>query len=209
MKRTLMMLVAALAMTVVASVQAADVKVNLHSRGANNQLTAAQNVKYTIANADGEIVAQGEGAEVALDLPNGNYEITVEQTMPNGQVRYGAQQMEVDGESEQFTFEITQNGLQPVEANGASATAERATVPRNPSLLRMNQETSPFQQPAVPQPSSNALASNANCGTWSVLGLVGAMVATSVALGVDDDDDPYWVSPGQWGYRGNSRLSVR
>lgn len=200
-----MMLVAALAMTVVASVQAADVKVNLHSRGANNQLTAAQNVKYTIANADGEIVAQGEDAEVALDLPNGNYEITVEQTMPNGQVRYGAQQMEVDEESEQFTFEITQNGLQLVDANGASAAMERTTVPRNPSLLRTNQESSPFQQPAVPQPSSNS----ANCGTWGVLGLAGALVATAVALGVDDDDDPHWVSPGQWCYCKDGRHPVR
>lgn len=198
------MLVAALAMTVVASVQAADVKVNLHSRGANNQLTAAQNVKYTIANADGEIVAQGEEAEVALDLPNGNYEITVEQTMPNGQVRYGAQQMEVDEESEQFTFEITQNGLQLVDANGAPAAVERTTVPRNPSLLRTNQESSPFQQPAVPQPSSSA-----NCGTWGVLGLAGALVATAVALGVDDDDDPHWVSPGQWCYCKDGRHPVR
>lgn len=204
MKRTLMMLVAALAMTVVASVQAADVKVNLHSRGANNQLTAAQNVKYTIANADGEIVAQGEEAEVALDLPNGNYEITVEQTMPNGQVRYGAQQMEVDEESEQFTFEITQNGLQLVDANGAPAAVERTTVPRNPSLLRTNQESSPFQQPAVPQPSSSA-----NSGTWGVLGLAGALVATAVALGVDDDDDPHWVSPGQWCYCKDGRHPVR
>lgn len=204
MKRTLMMLVAALAMTVVASVQAADVKVNLHSRGANNQLTAAQNVKYTIANADGEIVAQGEEAEVALDLPNGNYEITVEQTMPNGQVRYGAQQMEVDEESEQFTFEITQNGLQLVDANGAPAAVERTTVPRNPSLLRTNQESSPFQQPAVPQPSSSA-----NSGTWCVLGLAGALVATAVALGVDDDDDPHWVSPGQWCYCKDGRHPVR
>lgn len=204
MKRTLMMLVAALAMTVVASVQAADVKVNLHSRGANNQLTAAQNVKYTIANADGEIVAQGEEAEVALDLPNGNYEITVEQTMPNGQVRYGAQQMEVDEESEQFTFEITQNGLQLVDANGAPAAVERTTVPRNPSLLRTNQESSPFQQPAVPQPGSCA-----NGGTWGVLGLAGALVATAVALGVDDDDDPHWVSPGQWCYCKDGRHPVR
>lgn len=204
MKRTLMMLVAALAMTVVASVQAADVKVNLHSRGANNQLTAAQNVKYTIANADGEIVAQGEEAEVALDLPNGNYEITVEQTMPNGQVRYGAQQMEVDEESEQFTFEITQNGLQLVDANGAPAAVERTTVPRNPSLLRTNQESSPFQQPAVPQPGSSA-----NGGTWGVLGLAGALVATAVALGVDDDDDPHWVSPGQWCYCKDGRHPVR
>lgn len=204
MKRTLMMLVAALAMTVVASVQAADVKVNLHSRGANNQLTAAQNVKYTIANADGEIVAQGEEAEVALDLPNGNYEITVEQTMPNGQVRYGAQQMEVDEESEQFTFEITQNGLQLVDANGAPAAVERTTVPRNPSLLRTNQESSPFQQPAVPQPSCSA-----NSGTWGVLGLAGALVATAVALGVDDDDDPHWVSPGQWCYCKDGRHPVR
>ncbi len=204
MKRTLMMLVAALAMTVVASVQAADVKVNLHSRGANNQLTAAQNVKYTIANADGEIVAQGEEAEVALDLPNGNYEITVEQTMPNGQVRYGAQQMEVDEESEQFTFEITQNGLQLVDANGAPAAVERTTVPRNPSLLRTNQESSPFQQPAVPQPCYSA-----NSGTWGVLGLAGALVATAVALGVDDDDDPHWVSPGQWCYCKDGRHPVR
>lgn len=203
MKRTLMMLVAALAMTVVASVQAADVKVNLHSRGANNQLTAAQNVKYTISNADGEIVAQGEEAEVALDLPSGNYEITVEQTMPNGQVRYGAQQLAVDEESEQFAFEITQNGLQPVDANGAPAAVERTTVPRNPSLLRTNQESSPFQQPVVPQPGSSA-----NCGTWGVLGLAGALVATAVALGVDDDD-PHWVSPGQWCFCKDGRHPVR
>lgn len=187
-----MMLVAALTMTVVASVQAADVKVSLHSRGVDNQLTAAQNVKYTIANADGEIVAQGEDADVALDLPNGSYEITVEQTMPNGQVRYGAQQLDVDEESEEFAFEITQNGLQPVDADGVSA-VESATVPRRPSLLCTNRESSPFQQPVVPPTGQGS-----NCGTWGVLGLAGALVATAIALGVDDDDEPCWVSPGQW-----------
>ena len=56
------MLFAALAMATVASVQAADVKINLQNRGPNQQMVLAQNVKYTIANAEGEIVAEGENA---------------------------------------------------------------------------------------------------------------------------------------------------
>lgn len=183
MKRTLMMLVAMLA--TVASVQAADVKINLQNRGPNQQMAAAQNVKYSISNAEGEIVAEGEEAEINLDLPEGNYEITVEQTAPNGQVRYGAQQMNVTAEGANLSFEITPNGLQPVNPNVPTV---RPTIPRRiPS--RPNPATN---LPQLPPQAPVATAGSYN--NWGILGLTGALVATAIALGVDDDDDPQDVS---------------
>ncbi|MBQ9127866.1 MAG: hypothetical protein IJY15_08940, partial [Thermoguttaceae bacterium] len=66
MKRTLMMLVAALVMATVASVQAADVKIELKERDAKQNLVPAQNVKYSVANGEGKIVADGSAAEFAM-----------------------------------------------------------------------------------------------------------------------------------------------
>lgn len=181
MKRTLMMLFAALAMATVASVQAADVKINLQNRGPNQQMVLAQNVKYTIANAEGEIVAEGENAEITLDLPEGNYEITVEQTTLNGQVRYGAQQISVPAEGANLSFEITSNGLRP--ANAPNVAAARPTIPRQPRVARPNPYTN---APQLPPQAPASVGRNYN--TWGVWGLAGALVATAVALGVDDDE---------------------
>lgn len=187
MKRTLMMLVAMLA--TVASVQAADVKVNLQNRGAGQQMVSAQNVKYTISNAEGEIVAEGEEAEINLDLPEGNYEITVEQKLPNEQVHYGAQQIKVTAEGANVTFEITPNGLQPVNANLA---AVRSTIPSQPRVVRPNTNL-----PQLPPQAGMSVAgatgvagaagtAGALSGTWGMLGMIGAMVATTVAVTADD-----------------------
>lgn len=182
MKRTLMMLFAALAMATVASVQADDVKINLQNRGPNQQMTSAQNVKYSISNAEGEIVAEGEKAEIILDLPEGNYEITVEQTTPNGQVRYGAQQISVPAEGANLSFEITPNGLRP--ANAPNVAPVRPTIPRQRIAPRPNPYTT--NMPQLPPQASVSVGRNYN--TWGVLGLAGALVATAIALGVDDDD---------------------
>lgn len=186
MKRTLMMLVAMLA--TVASVQAADVKINLQNRGPNQQMTSAQNVKYSISNAEGEIVAEGEEAEINLDLPEDNYEITVEQTGPNGQVRYGAQQMNVTPEGANLSFEITPNGLQPVNPNAPTV---RPTIPRQPRVVRPNPYTTNMPQLPPQAPNGAVMYSGNNWGIW---GLAGALVATAVALGVDDDNDRQPVS---------------
>lgn len=190
MKRTLMMLVAMLA--TVASVQAADVKINLQNRGPNQQMTSAQNVKYSISNAEGEIVAEGEEAEINLDLPEGNYEITVEQTGPNGQVRYGAQQMNVTPEGANLSFEITPNGLQPVNPNAPTV---RPTIPRQPRVARPNPYTNaPQLPPQAGRSAGGAGTGAAMSGTWGMLGMIGAMVATTVAVTADDDDAPQNVS---------------
>lgn len=198
MKRTLMMLVAMLA--TVASIQAADVKVNLQNRGPNQQMTSAQNVKYSISNAEGEIVAEGEGSEINLDLPEGNYEITVEQTGPNGQVRYGAQQMKVTPEGANVSFEITPNGLQPVNPN---APAVRSTIPRQPRVARpnVNGSTAPGVNGlpgAAGVGNMGGMAGAAGAaggmagamgGSLGMLGTIGAMVATTVAVTADDEPE--------------------
>lgn len=190
MKRTLMMLFAALAMATVALVQAADVKINLQNRGPNQQMTSAQNVKYTISNAEGEIVAEGENAEINVDLPEGHYEITVEQTTANGQVRYGAQQMNVTTEGANLSFEITPNGLRP--ANAPNVAPGRPTIPRQRMQARPNPYTNAPQLPPqagmVGGAAGVAGAGAAMSGTWGMLGMIGAMVATTVAVTADDDD---------------------
>lgn len=182
MKRTLMMLVAVLAMAAVASVQAADVKVNLQNRGADQQMVAAQNVKYTVSNAEGEIVAEGEGSEIALDLPEGNYEITVEQTMADGKVHYGTKMIEVTPEGANIAYEITPNGLEAVGPQAPKAIV-RSTIPRQP-LTNPNLPPQLPQLPPAPQPNAPGVGA---MGNWGMLGMIGAIIATSVALGVDDD----------------------
>lgn len=188
MKRTLMMLVAVLAMAAVASVQAADVKVNLQNRGADQQMVAAQNVKYTVSNAEGEIVAEGEGSEIALDLPEGNYEITVEQTMADGKVHYGTKMIEVTPEGTNVAYEITPNGLEAVGPQAPKAIVVRSTIPRQP-LTNPNLPPQLPQLPPAPQPYAPGVGA---MGNWGMLGMIGAIIATSVALGVDDDpaDEP-------------------
>lgn len=188
MKRTLMMLVAMLA--TVASVQAADVKVNLQNRGADQQMVSAQNVKYSISNAEGEIVAEGENSQIDLDLPEGSYEISVEQTTPDGKVHYGTQTIEVTADGVNVSYEITSNGLQPVGPRAPQAT--RATIPRQPRPTNPNL---PPQLPQLPQQGGVPTMNSGN--NWGVLALVGALVATAVALGVDDDTPAPGVTPVQ------------
>lgn len=185
-----MMLVAVLAMMAVASVQAADVKVNLQNRGADQQMVAAQNVKYTISNAEGEIVAEGEGSDVALDLPEGNYEITVEQTIADGKVHYGTKMIEVTSEGVDVAYEITPNGLEAVGPQAPKAMV-RSTIPRQPT-------TNPNLPPQLPQlPQQGGVPTMNSGNNWSVLALVGALVATAIALGVDDDTPATGVTPVQ------------
>lgn len=184
MKRTLMMLVAVLAMAVVASVQAADVKVNLQNRGADQQMVSAENVKYSIANADGEIVAEGEGSEINLDLPEGNYEITVEQTTADGKVHYGTKMIEVTPEGANVSFEITPNGLEAVGSQAPKALV-RSTIPRQLNPANPNLPAQLPQLPSAPQPGAASMG--AGMGNWGMLGMIGAIIATSIALGVDDE----------------------
>ncbi len=189
MKRTLMMLVAVLAMTAVASVQAADVKVNLQNRGADQQMVAAQNVKYSISNAEGKIVAEGEGSEIALDLPEGNYEITVEQTIADGKVHYGTKMIEVTPEGVDVAYEITPNGLEAVGPQAPKALV-RSTIPRQLNPANPNLPPQLPQLPPAPQPNAPGVGAMGAMGNWGMLGMIGAMIATSVALGVDDDPAP-------------------
>lgn len=182
MKRTLMMMLF-VALATVASVQAADVKINLLNRGANQQMTAAQNVKYSISNAAGEIVAQGENANIKVDLPEGNYEITVEQTTPNDQVRYGAHQFKVTSEGANVSYEIMPNGLrligQPGQAGQVAPTLPRV-LPQNP--VAPNYPVLPPQAPYA-----GGMGAMGAGGNWGMLAMTGALVATAIALGVDDN----------------------
>jgi len=179
MKHTLMMLVAVLAMAAVASVQAADVKIELKNRDAEQNLVPAQNVKYSIANADGAIVADGEGSEIALDVAEGNYEITVEQTNAADQVRYGSAGMNVPAQGDTFVYEITDAGLVLIEEDDDD---KGAVVWNGPSKIANLPR--PTSVPQLPQPGVPTMTYGNN---WGVLALVGALVATAVALGVDDD----------------------
>ena len=192
MKRTLMMLVAMLA--TVASVQAADVKVNLQNRGADQQMVSAQNVKYSISNAEGEIVAEGENSKIDLDLPEGVYEISVEQTTPGGDVRYGTQTINVTADGVNVAYEITPNGLRPVGPQAPKGLSN-PTIPRQPNPTNPNL---PPQLPQLPQlPQQGAVPSMNSGNNWGVLALVGALVATAVALGDDDDTPAPGVTPVQ------------
>lgn len=190
MKRTLMMLVAVLAMAAVASVQAADVQVELKNRDAAQNLVPAQNVKYSIANADGEIVMDGDGSEIAFSAPEGHYEITVEQAKGDDQPRYGSAVMNVPPQGDLFIYEITDAGLVLIEEDDDDKAAVivngPATIPNIPAM------------PAQPVPClpPQGIPTMTAGGNWGVLALIGALVATAVALGVDDDC-PCCVTPVQ------------
>ncbi|MBQ2791079.1 MAG: hypothetical protein IJE97_15695, partial [Thermoguttaceae bacterium] len=173
------MLVAVLTLTAVASVQAADVKVEIKERDAEQNLVAAQNVKYSVSNSEGEIVADGETAEFALDVPEGHYELTVEQAQTEGRVRYGAAILVVPAEGDDFVFELTDAGLKLVEDDDDDAAV---VIPNKPVANAVARPIATY--PQLPQQAGYAVSSGRN---WGFLGLAGALVATAVALGVDDD----------------------
>ena len=187
MKRTLVKLVAVLVMATVASVQAADVKIEIKERDANQNLVPAQNLKYSVANAEGAIVADGEKAEFAMDVAEGNYELTVEQKA-NDHVRYGAAAVVVPAAGDEFVYELTDSGLKLVEEDDDAKAA--VVLSGKPVCL--------CQHPQLPQLPPQATASvTMNSGNnWGILGLAGALVATAIALGVDDDE-PRPVTPCQ------------
>jgi hypothetical protein len=192
MKRTLMMLVAVLALTAVASVQAADVKVEIKERDAAQNLVPAQNIKYSIANSDGAVVVDGEGSDIAFNAAEGNYELTVEQAAE--QVRYGSAVMAVPAEGDIFIYEITDAGLVLIEeddddkAGVILGDAAPSVVPQPVALAQ--------PMPCVPALPPQGIPTMTAGGNWGVLALVGALVATAVALGVDDDC-PCCVTPVQ------------
>ena len=189
MKRTLVKLVAVLVMATVASVQAADVKIEIKERDANQNLVPAQNLKYSVANAEGAVVADGEKAEFAMDVAEGNYELTVEQKA-NEHVRYGAAAVVVPAEGDELVYELTDAGLKLVEEDDD----DKAAIVLSGK---------PVANAAVrPLPQLPTQAANCNCGAyssnncWGIFGLAGALVATAIALGVDDDE-PRPVTPCQ------------
>jgi hypothetical protein len=177
MKRALMMLVAVLAMTAVASVQAADVKIEFKNRDVNQKYVPAQNVKYSIADANGEIVVDGAGSEVAFNVEAGKYEVTVEQKVADSHVRYGSAVFEVADAAETFKYEITETELRLIEDDDDD---EAALVIASRPVA--NAPIRPL--PTHPQVPSVGTQSYNN---WGILGLTGALVATAIALGVDDD----------------------
>ena len=189
MKRTLMMLVAVLAMATVASVQAADVKVEIKERDANQNLVAAQNVKYSVANAEGAIVANGEKSEFAMDVAEGKYELTVEQKTAAERVRYGAAAFVVPVAGDDFIFELTDSGLRLVKEDDDKA---GVIIPSKPVAVARPVAALP-QLPA--QAATNGVVYSGN--NWGIFGLAGALVATAIALGVDDNDCPCAVTPCQ------------
>lgn len=189
MKRTLVKLVAVLVMATVASVQAADVKIEIKERDANQNLVPAQNLKYSVANAEGAIVADGEKAEFAMDVAEGNYELTVEQKAANDRVRYGTAAVVVPAAGDEFIYELTDSGLKLIEEDDDDDKAA-VVLSGKPVCL--------CQHPQLPQLPPQATASvTMNSGNnWGILGLAGALVATAIALGVDDDE-PRPVTPCQ------------
>ena len=189
MKRTLMMLVAVLALTAVASVQAADVKVELKERDAEQNLVAAQNVKYSVSNSEGEIVADGETAEFALNVPEGHYELTVEQTKADDHVRYGAAILVVPAEGDEVVFELTDAGLKRIVEDDDDKAG--VIIPSKPVSVARPIPT----YPQIPQQAAGVAVSSGR--NWGFLGLAGALVATAIALGVDDDGCPCPVTPVQ------------
>lgn len=177
MKRTLMMLVAMLA--TVASIQAADVKVEFKNRVAGDKFVPAQNVKYSIANANGDIVADGAGSEFTFDGDAGKYEVTVEQKAGD-QVRYGSAVMEVTV-ADTFKYEITPTELRLIEEDDDDAAV---VIPNKPVV---NAAVRPM--PSMPQlPPQAPVATMSSYNNWGIFGLAGALVATAIALGVDDDE---------------------
>lgn len=188
MKRTLMMLVAVLAMATVASVQAADLKVELKERDANQKLVPAQNVKYSVSNGDGEIVADGDKSEFALDVAEGNFELTVEQTTATDRARYGAAALTVPAAGAKYAFEITDAGLKLIKEDDDKA----ALVIPNKPVASAAVRPIPNLPQLPPQAPTGAVMYSGN--NWGIWGLAGALVATAIALGVDDDNDTPGVS---------------
>lgn len=188
-----MMLVAVLVMAAVASVQAADVKIEIKERDANQKLVPAQNIKYSVANSEGEIVADGEASDFAMDVAEGNYEITVEQKAATDRVRYGAATFVVPVGGDDFIFELTDSELRLVEEDDDKAAL---VIPGNPvanAALRPVPQLPAQLPPQVPTTGAAVYSGN----NWGILGLTGALVATAIALGVDDDDCPCAVTPVQ------------
>ena len=183
MKRTLIKLVAVLVMATVASVQAADVKIEIKERDANQNLVPAQNLKYSVANAEGAIVANGEKAEFAMDVPEGNYELTVEQKAANDRVRYGAAAVVVPAAGDDFIYELTDSGLKLIEEDDDD---DKAAIVLSGKPVA-NAAVRPLPQlPQLP-PQATASVTMSSGNNWGILGLAGALVATAIALGVDDD----------------------
>jgi hypothetical protein len=191
MKRALMMLVAVLAMATVASVQAADVKIEIKERDAKQNLVPAQNIKYAVANADGDVVANGEKSEFTMDVPEGNYSITVEQSVANNHVRYGATTFDVPAEGDDYVFVLTDDGLKLVEEDDDKAAV---VLPGKPVANVAVHNVVNLPQIPTQLPTTGAVYAGNN---WGVLGLAGALVATAIALGVDDNDCPCPVTPCQ------------
>lgn len=182
MKRTLMMLVAVLAMATVASVQAADVKIEIKERAANQELVPAQNVKYAVSDAEGKLVASGEKSEFTMDVPAGNYGITVEQNVANNHVRYGATTFDVPEAGDDYVFVLTDDGLKLVDEDDDKGAVVLSGKPM--TNVSVHQVVNlPAQVPT--QIPTGAVAYSGN--NWGILGLAGALVATAIALGVDDD----------------------
>lgn len=191
MKRTLMMLVAVLAMATVASVQAADVKIEIKERAANQELVPAQNVKYAVSDAEGKVVASGEKSEFTMDVPAGNYGITVEQNVANNHVRYGATTFNVPEAGDDYVFVLEDDGLKLVDEDDDKGAVVLSGKPM--TNVSVHQVVNiPAQVPT--QIPTGAVAYSGN--NWGILGLAGALVATAIALGVDDDE-PRPVTPCQ------------
>lgn len=173
-----MMLVAVLTLTTVASVQAANVKVEFKNRVAGDKFVPAKNVEYSVANADGAIVVDGAGSEFTFNGDAGKYEITVEQKAGD-QVYYGSAVMEVPAVDETFKYEITPTELRLIEEDDDKAAV---VIPNEPVV---NAAVRPMPCCCMPQAP---VATAGSYNNWGILGLTGALVATAIALGVDDDD---------------------
>ena len=180
-----MMLVAVLTLATVASVQAADVKVEIKERDANQNLVAAQNIKYSVVNAEGAVVANGETADFSMDVAEGNYELSAEQAADE-HVRYGSAALVVPPTGDELVYELTDSGLKLVKEDDDKAGVIVARPVAN-GVGRLTPVARPV--PALPQlpaqvPTTGAFFAGNN---WGFLGLTGALVATAIALGVDDD----------------------
>jgi hypothetical protein len=169
-------------MTAVASVQAADVKLEFKNRDANQKFVPAQNVKYSIADANGEIVVDGVGSEAAFNVEAGKYEVTVEQKVADSHVRYGSAVFEVAEAAKTLKYEITETELRLIKDDDDD---KAALVISNKPLVKTPVRPLPACCcQCVPQAS---VAGMNSCNNWGILGLTGALVATAIALGVDDD----------------------
>ncbi|MBR2003899.1 MAG: hypothetical protein IJ991_06930, partial [Thermoguttaceae bacterium] len=114
----------------------------------------------------------------------GKYEVTVEQKAGD-QVYYGSAVMEVPAVDETFKYEITPTELRLIEEDDDKAAV---VIPNKPVV---NAAVRPMPCCCMPQAPVATMGAYNN---WGILGLTGALVATAIALGVDDDDDPQDVS---------------